>query len=699
MTLVMVAVMLPVLVLFTGLAVDTANWWVHKRHLQNQADAAALAGATRFKYPGCDNSAIERTAIEYSGGVDNAGDYIPPDAPAPKYNFQPGTNEDRATPIHTEVNEETFWGDTNILDDDLKDAPRPCDTKFVDVKITEEDSEGFFARGWIGEIDAQARVELKKLQTARGLLPLGIEDVNPKRVHVWLFDADTGAQLGDAELERHSPENGAYVWDNRLGSSTTSPILLSNVRSGRMVLRVAISGSDSVTCGDPLVVCYGYAAPGAEFTQGFPRIRGYRTGGTGAQLRDVRLSGEGCGSNSAFDNGYFTLSCTGVSLAAALEGVTTTGPDAAEVKAHIKQGNQERVRTLAWDTALQRWTTSTPLPVVEGAGEQSIRITYLQKAGTVGEQVCTKAVPCTDEGRFTDAHAVFSGSRARSGPIQGVRIDTVTGGPGVNNVRRCEGLDVGCVEQFVVRLNIGGRLALRPVYDDQGNLLPPIALRVAGSGSQNHSLDCDPFKVDHDDDATTPAKVPDYTDEMTYGCKAAYTINDGTECLKPASFQLPQPPAWECVAIQTGTTTNKPAAGLNQRIHCYAEDAGNCPQDGKATNCLKTNQWPDWQPGDRRIVSLFLVPFGSFDSQGTGSLPVIDFAFFYITGYSGKGSGFTNPCEDYAPDPDVYAPGTKGDNGVISGYFISPTNPNLGGAGEEDCDVGTIGGCVAVMTK
>ena len=699
MTIVMVAVMLPVLVLFTGLAIDTANWWVHKRHLQNQADAAALAGATAFKFPGCDNGAIERTAIEYSGGVDIAGDYVPPNAPAPKYNFQPGTNQDRATPIHTEVNEETFWGDNDVRDEDLRDAPRPCDTKFVDVKMTEEDSKGFFARGWVPEIDAQARVELKKLQTAAGMLPLGIEDVNPKRIHVWLYDEDTGAQLGDAELERHSPENGAYVWDNSLGSGTTTPILVSNVTSGRMVLRVAVSGSNSVTCGDPLVVCYGYKAPGATFSDGFPRIRGYRTGGAGAQLREVRLNGEGCGSNSQFDNGYFNLSCTGVSLAANLVGLRTIEPDRAEVKAHIRQGNQEKVRSLEWDAGLQRWTTSTPLPVVQGAGRQPIRITFVQKAGMVGDRACSNASPCTDEGRFEDAHAVFAGSRPRSGPIQEVRIDSVTGGPGVNNVRRCEGLEIGCTEQFIVRLSVGGRLALRPVYDAQGNLLPPIGLRVSG-GSQNHSLDCDPHAVDHDDNPSTPNKVPDFTDEMAYGCKASYTINDGTPCLHPTSFQLPQPPAWKCVAIQPGATPNKPAAGLNQRIQCYAEDAPNCRQFGSADNCLKTNQWPDWQPGDRRIVSLFLVPFGSFDTEGAAiSVPVVDFAFFYITGYSGTGEKFKNPCQNYAPDPDVYAPGTEGDEGVISGYFISPTNPNLGGAGEEDCEVGTIGGCVAVMTK
>jgi hypothetical protein len=36
---------------------------------------------------------------------------------------------------------------------------------------------------------------------------------------------------------------------------------------------------------------------------------------------------------------------------------------------------------------------------------------------------------------------------------------------------------------------------------------------------------------------------------------------------------------------------------------------------------------------------------------------------------------------------------------VVSGYFISYVAPNTGGAGDEQCNPDTIGGCVAVMTK
>ena len=51
-TIVLVAVSTAVLILVVAFVVDIANWYVHKRHLQGQADAAALAGGAAFTLPG-----------------------------------------------------------------------------------------------------------------------------------------------------------------------------------------------------------------------------------------------------------------------------------------------------------------------------------------------------------------------------------------------------------------------------------------------------------------------------------------------------------------------------------------------------------------------------------------------------------------------------------------------------------------------
>ena len=52
-----VLLLFPPLMLLGVLAVDAGNWYVHKRELQIQADAGALAGAAYYRYP-CDDAAI-----------------------------------------------------------------------------------------------------------------------------------------------------------------------------------------------------------------------------------------------------------------------------------------------------------------------------------------------------------------------------------------------------------------------------------------------------------------------------------------------------------------------------------------------------------------------------------------------------------------------------------------------------------------
>ncbi|HEX7221617.1 MAG TPA: hypothetical protein VF231_00080, partial [Candidatus Limnocylindrales bacterium] len=59
------------------------------------------------------------------------------------------------------------------------------------------------------------------------------------------------------------------------------------------------------------------------------------------------------------------------------------------------------------------------------------------------------------------------------------------------------------------------------------------------------------------------------------------------------------------------------------------------------------------------------------------------------------GAGFANPCQGNGDDP---VPGN--DSGLIVGHFIKHVDTvNVGGAGETPCDLTTISGCVAVMTR
>ena len=69
---VLTALLLPFAILLVSLSVDIGNWWVHKRHLQLQADAAALAGGALmgqcFSDPSGGQHDIQAEATKYNGG-------------------------------------------------------------------------------------------------------------------------------------------------------------------------------------------------------------------------------------------------------------------------------------------------------------------------------------------------------------------------------------------------------------------------------------------------------------------------------------------------------------------------------------------------------------------------------------------------------------------------------------------------------
>ena len=103
-----------------------------------------------------------------------------------------------------------------------------------------------------------------------------------------------------------------------------------------------------------------------------------------------------------------------------------------------------------------------------------------------------------------------------------------------------------------------------------------------------------------------------------------------------------------------------------------------------------------WNPnGDKRIVGVYLTAYGAFShTAGTSlTIPITDFATFYITGYDG--SPCTNPPVAATDHPDDPIP----DKGTIVGHFIKYVDRLNTGGGTTPCDANTFGSCVPVMTK
>jgi hypothetical protein len=679
--LVMVTIWLPVIILFVILVLDVGNWFEHKRHLQLQADAAALAAAGGFRIP-CADAPITDTAADYSGHPANYSSA----GLGTAYNGQVGGRQGN---VYVMFNSTTYYNQSSPIDSTVR-AGNPCAAGEIDVKLTETDLPWYFGFGKVVPfINAHARVEIKPLISASGALPVGVPDVNPRSGRVWLINESDGSTIASRTLTQTGASGGLVNWDN--SANAFAGIAIPNAPVG---VRVALSGSTSTTCGDPLVDCYDMT----DATHGISYIRSWSTPGspTYPYAKDVWLS-----SGSCLD-GYFNAGGCGVGVTADVD----FGPNVAAnllsgmtISATLGTANNATTYTMANtgqacttpSATCQRWATTSNVPITAANGPQPIYMRWEKRVRNTtwilsGSQTLTCANggsnPCL--GRFDNDLPVqrsFSYVGSRTGPIQQVKV-IESGTAGANSFVS------GSTHSLVVQIGIQGSLQYASSASD-----PPVYLRVNGSingngnQSQNQSLDCD------------PASGTALWYEMAFGCAPAYTMNTGTVCPNSPTTLWGSAQPWPCVAIQTGAATNDPAKGLNTRI-LGSSTPTSCPAAGQ----IGHNNWslafdPNYNlAADPRLVEVFLTPFGSFDGSGNNTVPVTQFATFYVTGWTAQGGGFNNPCQgngdDTAPDP-----------GVIVGHFIKYIQTlNTSGGGTGFCNLSAGGGlnsgsCVAVLTE
>jgi Flp pilus assembly protein TadG len=657
----------PLFLLFGVLAVDVGNRYVHKRELQTQADAGALAAASAFTHP-CDAGAISASAESYAGKDHNV------------FANLPASGSSRIFLL----NQPNFAGQAKPGDSEL--TGNPCADNAVDVKMTERDVPWIFGSLLPKSyVNAQARVSLYRIDGLGGTLPVAVPAPDPRRVRVTFISEVTGETLGFKDLcRRTDPENGLQLWDNAVSnasgwnqgagscdkSTPATPLsqTFDDPKYAQVGVRVQVSGSlSTINCGQPLVTCYDAgSANGLGFVHGWSDQPTVTTADHSApQPRSVVLLPGTCG------DAYFSAratSCT-VGLSAKVDfqpGEYDAGgaPKNVSVSAVVAGTSYN----LTWDGSAGAWRTSN-IAVAPGAGPLSVKLAWEQTDNTVtGKGTCTNKNnnPCKDT--FADVlQRTFAAAPSRSGSVQLLQIGDASSSSGVNDVRRCSSAHPSCTEDFVVRVGIGGTLELSNPTDTA------TVLRVGASGgSQNQAIDCDPI-------------LSNLEDEIATGCSPEYRRNTGQACTgtEPGGT----PPLY-CVAVKPGKTTNQVSAGMNRRI------LGNA----KPSSCTNANHWPSFAAGDPRIVPVMVVPYGSFQDNGAGTgsdVPVQDFAYFYVTGWTGQGSGFDNPCQGNGDDP---VPGN--DSAYIVGHFIAHVATLNVKPSDAPCNWdSSISGCAAVMTR
>jgi hypothetical protein len=637
--LVMFALWLPVLLAFVVFVADVGNWFEHKRHLQMQADAGALAGGGVFTVP-CSDASIVPTARKYAGD---------PNAVAP-YNVQvPPTDPAN---VHVLINSTSYWNEGG---NDYTDGGPPCAAKMVDLKLTEADLPLFFGvipgLSVVPAINAHARVSVQQLSYSGGGLPIAVPDVDPTKAQAKFIDETTGAVLATTDLTNTGVANGLSIWDNS-GSPVSVP-----VNTSRIGLRLTLSGGSSTTCGDPLVDCYDLGS-----ANGIVHARGWSSSGSGAQpnpplARDVTLFPGSC------SDPYFSSASSACTIGvSAVVDFGPAGPSA--VGGKVEAVVAGTTRALTYVAATGRWesTGNNFFSVDPGVGPLPVALTWEETTGSVNGQTCSNGGNNACQGSFGTVQRSFSANESRSGPVKLAQVWE-------NGSFWANSFQTGTTHDLVVKIGIVPNLHNASDVND-----PIVTLRVVG-GSQNQSLDCDP-------------NWANLADELANGCRPQYSPNSGTACPATASVLWASPEPWECVAIQTGGATNQVPKGLNLRIL----------GDEKPSTCTSPNNWsmfPNIPAGDPRVLNVFMTPFGSFGGSGNAVVPVTKLGTFYVTGWTAQGGGFANPCQGNGDDPVP-----NNDAGNIVGHFIKYVfGLNEGGGSGETCDFNAFGSCIAVLTE
>ena len=579
----MVALWLPVIVLFVIFVVDVGDWFVHKRHLQMQADAGALAGGGAFTIP-CSDTPILNEARKYAGDPASAG----------AYNLQvPPTDQAN---VHTLVNSTLYWNEGGT---DYSDGGQPCAARMVDVKMTEANLPWFFGLDVVPAINAHARVVIQQLQRSAGALPVAVPDPTPTSARVYFIDESLPAgspPIASAPLTKTGTSNGLAVWDN-LAAPVSVPI-----NSSKIGVRIALSGGTSTTCGDPLVACYDQLS-----SNGIVYIRGWSTAGSGAQpnapiARSVTLAANTC------SDGYFfsSASTCSVRVAAAIDAgsLATASMKITAVGGTCGGGGCP----LAFNSTTGRWEGS--VPIAPGTGPAPITLNWEETAGTQGGNTCSTSGGNKCKGTFGVVQRSFSAGDAYSGPIKVAQV-WESGAFGANSFQ------LGTTHSLAVRIGVAGTLQNATGVND-----PVVQLRV--TGSQNQSIDCDP-------------NLSNLRDEIRYGCAPEYAVNTGTPCPATASALWGTQQPWNCVAIQTGGAVGQVQQGMQDRI---LGGSNTC------TSPSNWSKFPNIPPDDPRIVPVFLTPFGTFQGSGNVVYPVTGFGTFYVTGWFGDPCNGDDPVPD-----------------------------------------------------
>ena len=724
--LVVSAVLIPVMLVLVAFVVDVGNWYTHKRQLQNRADAGALAAGVDFasSWAGCvqdEDPALKAAteAVIMASARTYAGD---PTSAAP-------VNTEIAHQARVEVllNSTTYNTGSDGSDgggpcfDHAGDAISPGGGEWVDVKVVERDLPSLF--GGIGvplpRNLARARVEIHPAVADNGFIPLAIPETEIVQAQVRYYDECTSPRtlLASAALKPlktvYQTVPGTVLWGPDTGQPAVDPSSVPlqlppptdcvageyipigvEVRvAGRPAPQVNLDQDCAVVAALRFADCWTRISEirawkdDPESTPYFTRVELTPASGPDAcsadpyfarntvhcrydVLVEVDWQDRDDGDKNVHSN--FSLTVNGTSLRFESESPLNTDPFSKEI--WVSNGSVD-LTTTGGSPVLLSWSWTDRDTTHQWGGQQ---------CRNGGQN------PCRGSASNIPVHRTFLATDDNATVVDVVRTSLALQGPGSQ-----PGLPVHGVEATGMAITVYPTIGLRSALTAGQYRV----LRAAGPQG-NQSVDCE----------ATGGQGHDFQMFMN-GCDPYYGFNrfasdrpiwwtaqEPDACpSKTTIFNEPNGPtedtAWKCVPSAPGFSSSVIADGIAARTgNCDQIQNNSCSQ----TSCNYPSRYPatpdpDWsaEPGDPRVVNLFVVPYGAFKGvNAQDGLPIVKFPRFYVTGWGGNGSN-GNPC----PDDDPALPGE------IVGYFIAfgepggPVDPNL------SCIPGDLTPCRAVLVR
>jgi hypothetical protein len=728
-------------------AIDVSHWFDYSRNLQNRADAAALAGADAYGDI-CFNTAgspwtgpqsvIGKWAQLYSGPgagepADNGGN---PAANVPyddasvfaatgvgSYVNQPNLQAGLLSKYYVRLNANNYFdqGGTNFAmgdfcsSDPSKDAtdhnPGPPGA-MVDVKVTQNQLPNFIPIfGSIGpNIEGHARVEIQQQQGAKGLRPIAVSDASFTPCITANFLNSDGTLIQSEALTQTSP--GLWT-SNALFKGVNQAKAITMPATNPVTVQLFLNDCSTTS---PTGTKYDYFDDkGKEQQIGLVYINNWGNPSGAVTTPTIDTGGVHLtGSQASPCDPYFQTGST----------ACTIGADAF-VAWPAGSGGVHYVRAIDCGASGGCGATSTPaIDLAQGAGNEwsgsglsiaadtgphYVDIAWEQLGGTVNGRACkpivdnqgnpnfpwTGANQCRgDLGAQQRAFAGTNGTNAcnnpnfDTGPMEWITVGTTNAPTATYGANSYGG---GSSPNLYITTQIQGLV-------NSGPTDPPICLRVAEQTSHATGfVDCGQGKGASADQAA-----------IVSGCPKPVQKNirhvpppDGPLICSPAITPM------DCVDNDPGQSAPI-LRGFDDLIGTGA---------GAPTSC-ETNFWPngntapiadhDFTLKDKRAVILLITaPTDMAVTNGTASIPIRDFAVFYVTGWSTgsgvKGCSGGNPV--VGPSGRAYngandSPPAGAGNGEIWGHWTSiAVPPGLGTGNGVQCDFTLFGNCVGVLTR